>query len=369
MLICHKRSLCLKRQNVLKVLFLSLILSSCGLIEKFKTPEQPTDSKTETAAADKPSDANVDDLFSKTMNETKDETALNAEHKDAPSNVTNNETADNKNELKSLEDEFSGSGPKESVVKETPSKAASSELKDVKVEDALPEIKAEAPMASDNTNENADAGKVMTYKVQKGETLMQIAFKIYGDVGKWKELKQMNGSKISKNSALRSKMELKYKAPEKNFVWNPEGTPYMIKNGETLGTISNSVYQTPKKWKKLWENNKPLIKNPNVIYAGFTLYYKGSGMANYVQPKALQKSIAAKKVEAAAPTTEAKIAEEVKVEQAMSSMDEAATEAGVIDLTKNVQSAINREPADEIKADEVKANAEIDEALINTPAN
>ena len=39
----------MKRQNTLKIVFLSLLIStcstSCGLIEKFKNPEQATDSK------------------------------------------------------------------------------------------------------------------------------------------------------------------------------------------------------------------------------------------------------------------------------------------------------------------------------------
>lgn len=338
----------MKRQNVLKSLFLLFILSSlstsCGLIEKFKTPEQPTDSKSsETAVAETKTESGTDDLFSKTMNDTKEEPLHTAT--DAPTNVTTESPAV-KDDLKSLEDEFSG----------TPAKVAEADTKQVKVEESLPEIKAEAPPAI-SENANSDAGKVMSYKVQKGETLMQIAFKIYGDVSKWKDIKQMNDSKLSKNSALRSNMELKYTAPEKVFVWNPEGTPYMIKTGETLGTISNSVYQSPKKWKTIWENNKPLIKNPNVIYAGFTLYYKGSDMANYVQPKAIQRKLAAKnetKIE------ESKTIEEVKVDQAISNIEHLDSNENVIDLTKDVQSAPIRDVNEEVKTDEIQ-----DEALVH----
>lgn len=322
----------MKRQNVLKVLFLSLIVSSfassCGLVDKWKTPEQPTDSQTtDSPATESTAQSETDDLFSKTMAETSSEAPLNA-GSDAPSNIQN----DVKDDLKSLEDEF----------------ASGSEIQKVKVEEALPEIKEELqPVISDNSN--MDAGKVLNYKVQKGETLMQIAFKIYGDISKWKNIKQMNNSTLGSNTALRSGMQLKYTAPAKNFVWNPEGSPHMIKNGETLGTISNSVYQTPKKWKSLWENNKPLIKNPNVIYAGFTLYYKGGAMANYVQPKAEQKKIVEK--------SETEI-EEIKVDRAISNMEQVeATHEAEIDLTKEVQSAPLRDSLEvnqEIKADDLK---------------
>ncbi|MDO9182528.1 MAG: LysM peptidoglycan-binding domain-containing protein [Bacteriovorax sp.] len=336
----------MKRQNILKSIFLSLVLSSlttsCGLIEKFKTPEQPTDSKgNETAMSEVQVESSTDDLFSKSMNETKEEPLKAAS--DAPTNI-NNETQVVQDDLKSLEDEFSGNAPTKEA-----------EITQVKVEESLPEIKADLPPAiAENTNMNA--GKIKTYKVHKGETLMQIAFKIYGDVSKWKEIKELNGSKISLNSALRSNMELKYTAPAREFVWNPEGSPYMIKTGETLGTISNSVYQTPKKWKHIWENNKPLIKNPNVIYAGFTLYYKGTaGMANYVQPKAIQRKLATK-------IEDSKAIEEIKIDQAISNVEH--LDSNEIDLTKDVQSAILRDTNNEVK-NEVLTNETEDEAITN----
>lgn len=274
----HSREFSLKNKTMFKILFLSLVLSSCGLIERFKTPEQPTDGTAETSAtsevATTPSADATDDLFSKTMDETSEH------HTDNPSSISSTNTDP---DLKSLEDEFSSDRPgetvKETQIALTPDKSHEAPLQ---VEEALPEIKSEpeAPAYS-------EAGQIKTYKVKKGETLMQIAFKLYGDISKWKDIKNMNAG-IGNNTALRSNMELKYRAPETPFVWNPAGTPYLIKNGETLGTISNTVYSTPKKWKSIWENNKPLIKNPNVIYAGFTLYYTNGGMANYVQPKAAQ---------------------------------------------------------------------------------
>lgn len=346
----------MKRQDVLKTIFFSLIISSfsssCGLIEKYKTPEQPTDSKnSDTAASATKSDAGTDDLFAKTMNDSKEQPLTAGT--DAPQNITSapaeaaaEAAPEVKDDLKSLESEFSGKPEKEA------------EIKQVKVEEALPEIKSEPAPALAEKNNNA--GRMMSYKVQKGETLMQVAFKIYGDVSKWKDLKLMNGPALAKNPMLHTNMELKYAEPEKQFVWNPEGTPYMIKNGETLGTISNSVYQTPKKWKTIWENNKPLIKNPNIIYAGFTLYYKGADMANYVQPKAIQRKLATK-VEPKI-IDESKIVEEVKVEQAISNLDK--QDSNEIDLTKEVQSAPIRNTNEDIK-EEVKSDEVQDEALVH----
>jgi nucleoid-associated protein YgaU len=108
------------------------------------------------------------------------------------------------------------------------------------------------------------------YVVEKGDTLMLISFKLYGDYTKWREISRMNnlsGGDLAPGTVV------KYNPPVEKFVWNPRGNPYLVKRGDTLGTISQDKYNTTKKWKNIWENNKPMIKDPNLIFAGFTLYY------------------------------------------------------------------------------------------------
>jgi len=335
----------LKNKSMLKILFLSLVLSSCGLVDKFKTPDQTTDSSEATASNEEnvptesttaenqaAGEANVDDLFGNAMNET-----------------TNNAAAATDGAIKSLQDEFSAAGPAETKISEKIEK-----VKDIPVivQDTLSDIK------RDNTP-SQDAGAIKNYTVKKGETLMQIAFSIYGDVSKWKEIKNLNNGNTNH---LKPGSTIKYRVPAKAFVWNPTGTPHLIKTGETLGTISNSVYATPKKWKSIWENNKPLIKNPNVIYAGFTLYYQnGNGMANYVQPKAAQPEINEAR-ENAAPELKREVAsltnnenngkaEEIQIDEAIQSLSaperiqEAKPKAASkeIDLINNVTSPLDQE--------------------------
>lgn len=133
-------------------------------------------------------------------------------------------------------------------------------------------------VVADNTSANTtDApmvqpvgGELASYAVKKNETLMLIAFKIYGDYGKWKELAKLNEG-LNVNS-LKEGDTLQYYAPVQEFVWSPEGNPYLIKKGDTLGTVSNDTYGTTKFWRDIWSNNKPLIKDPNKIFAGFTIY-------------------------------------------------------------------------------------------------
>lgn len=111
-----------------------------------------------------------------------------------------------------------------------------------------------------------------TYTVQQGETLMLIAFKIYGDYGKWRELARLNSGKLGSRYTVSKGTVISYNPPVEPFQWSPTGNPYLIKTGDTLGTISSDTYGTTKYWRNIWENNTPLIKDPNKIFAGFTIY-------------------------------------------------------------------------------------------------
>jgi nucleoid-associated protein YgaU len=127
----------------------------------------------------------------------------------------------------------------------------------------------------DNTEVDKPTGQIekRVYTVKKDETLMLIAFKIYGDYSRWKELRDLNKSKLINGILVRNGTNIDYMTDGTEFQWQPRGNPHLIKGGETLGIISKEYYGTLKRWRDLWENNKPMIKDPNRIYAGFTLYY------------------------------------------------------------------------------------------------
>ena len=123
----------------------------------------------------------------------------------------------------------------------------------------------------DSTPAVSLSGSMSTYTVEKNDTLMWIAFKVYGDYRMWKKIVMANPGLSA--STLKSGMTIKYNTPSKKFNWQPSGNPYLILSGDTLGLISNKVYGTQKRWKSIWDNNRPMIRNPNLIFAGFTLYY------------------------------------------------------------------------------------------------
>lgn len=117
------------------------------------------------------------------------------------------------------------------------------------------------------------SGDYAEHIVQKGETLGVIAAKLYGDFRKWRLIYLENEETIGANS-LRAGTVLRYQMPDHGQVVMPEGTPYMILRDDTLGIIAGKVYNgASKHWKYIWNNNKNLIYNPDLIFAGLTLYY------------------------------------------------------------------------------------------------
>ena len=114
--------------------------------------------------------------------------------------------------------------------------------------------------------------EMAVYEVKENETLMMVAFNLYGDYARWKEIAELNKDKLNGSTLISKGMKLDYKAPAEPFIFNPSGNPYLIVKGDTLGVVSEKTYGKPVHWKEIWENNRPLIKDPNVIFAGFTIY-------------------------------------------------------------------------------------------------
>ena len=51
----------------------------------------------------------------------------------------------------------------------------------------------------------------------------------------------------------------------------PQATFYTVKRGDSLSKIAKKVYGDPKLYKKIFEANKPMLKDPNLIYPGQSL--------------------------------------------------------------------------------------------------
>jgi nucleoid-associated protein YgaU len=126
------------------------------------------------------------------------------------------------------------------------------------------------------SSKSSMSGDGMAYTVRRGDTLMKIAFENYGDLYRWREIYEANRNQIQDPNQVPPGTQLTLNGAGMVTI-ERNGEQYLIKGGDTLGTISNDVYGTTRKWKRLWENNRQLIKDPNKIYAGFYLYYQPDG--------------------------------------------------------------------------------------------
>lgn len=131
----------------------------------------------------------------------------------------------------------------------------------------------EAPMPPPAPSFAAGSGEYMDYTLHSGDTLMKVAFEVYGDVYQWRKIYESNRDRITDINRISAGTVLKVERPANPVTIDRSGERYLIARGDTLGLISERVYGTKSKWRKLWDNNRQLIRDPNKIYAGFYLYY------------------------------------------------------------------------------------------------
>lgn len=111
------------------------------------------------------------------------------------------------------------------------------------------------------------------YTAAPGETLMLLAFKFYSDHRQWKKIFKANSNELDGLPDITKFVELRLPKPLKQFQ-EPNGMPYLIKPGDSLSLISRKVYGEMKWWQEIWKNNQEMISDPNLIFAGFTLFYQ-----------------------------------------------------------------------------------------------
>jgi|GEM_PF-534087 len=137
----------------------------------------------------------------------------------------------------------------------------------------ITEVPRKEAQVENSPSGDLDTADLSVYRVQDNrETLMLISFKIYGDYTRWKELALLNRDMFDDRYIVKKGMMLKFRMPDSPFEWEKNGDPYLVTRGDTLTKISEKVYHTFRRWKKIFENNRPLIRDPNRIFAGFTIY-------------------------------------------------------------------------------------------------
>ena len=113
---------------------------------------------------------------------------------------------------------------------------------------------------------------INTYQVKPFDTLMLIAHQVFGDYTRWRELIPLNKNHLNAEYKIIGRPRIRFKGNP--VTWEPPmGQPYFIKPGDSLSKISLKVYGEMSRWREIFENNPRQIRDPNLIFAGFHLYY------------------------------------------------------------------------------------------------
>ena len=143
----------------------------------------------------------------------------------------------------------------------------------------VPGKKYSATQSAPNPQEGSSACEgelkdgILAYRIRRGDSLMKISFETLGDVRRWREILRDNKNQVPALASLKAGTVLSINCTD-YVVVKRNGKSYLIKRRDTLIRIAKHLYGTPLKWRKIWENNRQLIHDPNLIYAGFHLYYK-----------------------------------------------------------------------------------------------
>lgn len=122
---------------------------------------------------------------------------------------------------------------------------------------------------------------MMPYYIQRGDTLSEVAEKIYGSSKKWSHLAQIN--KIENPDQIFAGEVISYELNDetKYFSEAYENAPtgkITIKPGDNLAKISRMIYGTQQNWRILWKQN-PEIFNPSHIQVGDQVSFRSQIIA------------------------------------------------------------------------------------------
>jgi len=106
-----------------------------------------------------------------------------------------------------------------------------------------------------------------TYEVIKGDSLWKIAQQRYNNGYKWVEIAKQNN--LDENSANNLEIGQKLNLPDLQSLNLP--TEHVVVSGESLSKLALNYYGDMFAWEKIWNANKTLVEDPNLIDIGMKL--------------------------------------------------------------------------------------------------
>ena len=103
------------------------------------------------------------------------------------------------------------------------------------------------------------------YTVQPGDTLSKIAGRLYGNAGKYPAIFEANREVIKDPNLIYPGQILRIIKPS---VTEISSETYTVKTGDTLSKIAKQFYKDARKYSIIFEANRDILKDPNIIHPG-----------------------------------------------------------------------------------------------------
>jgi nucleoid-associated protein YgaU len=125
--------------------------------------------------------------------------------------------------------------------------------------------------------EAASSGDALQYLVAPGDTLSEIAEKIYGSAREWPTIARANGLEAPHRIYPGDLLQIKTFGSAAAFAQaynNAPETTVTVQKGDTLFSISERLLGNGSAWKYIWKVNESEIPDPNVLTPGQTVRFR-----------------------------------------------------------------------------------------------
>lgn len=152
----------------------------------------------------------------------------------------------------------------------------------------LPDLQeqfADRPTIGNIAGEQTAGQTTKTHTVAAGEVLERICRRHYGDTSLLNKLAAYN--KLANPDLIREGMKLRLpaaaelggvaasskpsEAADHNSLSTPNTATYTVKPDETLSEIAQRLMQSSRQWRQIYELNRDVISNPDLVRAGTVL--------------------------------------------------------------------------------------------------
>lgn len=127
------------------------------------------------------------------------------------------------------------------------------------------------------------AGAKLTYEARRGDTLRRIAERVWGEPTAWPLLWQANRAQVPNPGFVATNVRLQVPETVPQAVPLAAG-PYRVVPGDTLWDIAGRVYGDSWAWPLIWAANREQISDPHWIYPDQALDYPTAGKLHVVLP-------------------------------------------------------------------------------------